>query len=100
MILNALTLYINLYKLIFINCGVTVVKVDSNVRPVRLYLMPKAICLIKCPIPCTSMSEVVEMVAYPTFLSHLSDKSLSSSGHSHDCHVIEFGSLTWLPREP
>ena len=78
MILNALTLYINLYKPLFINCGVTVVEVDSNACPACLSLMP----------------EVVEMVAYSTFPRHLLDKSLSSSGHSCGYHVIEFGSLT------
>ena len=100
MILNALPLYINLYKPLFINCNVIAVKVDSNTSPACLSLMLKATCLIERPIPCTLMPKVVEVVTYPTFLSHLSDKSMSSSGHSRGCHVIEFGSLTRLPHEP
>ena len=93
MILNAITLYINLYKPLFINCGVTTIEED-NIRVPCLSLMPKATCLIERPFPYTSMPMVVEMVVDPTFLSHLTDKSLSNSGHSRDCHVIEFGSLT------
>ena len=88
-----LTLYINLYKRIFINCGVTTIEVDNNARPASLFMMAKTACLIECVIPCTSMLEVVEMVALPAFLSHLPKKSLSSSYHSHSCHIIEFGSL-------
>ena len=94
MILNALTLYINLYKPLSINCYVMTIEVDSNARPAPLSLMPKATCLIERPIPYTLIPEVVEMVAYVTFLSPLPDKSLSSLGHSRGCHVIEFGSLT------
>ena len=93
-ILNALTLYINLYKPLFINYGVTVVNVDRNARPVCLSLMPEATCLVERPTPYALMPEVVKMVAYPTFMSHLPDKSLSSSGHSSGCQVIKFGSLT------
>ena len=93
MILNALTLYINLYKPLFINYGVTTIEVD-NMRVPRLSLMPEATCLIERLFPYTSMPMVVEMVTEPTFLSHLTNKSLSNSGHSRDCHVIEFGSLT------
>ena len=37
MILDALTLYINLYKPIFINCGVKAIEVDRN-APYSLHL--------------------------------------------------------------
>ena len=70
------------------------VEVDSKACPARLSLMPKATYLIEHPIPCSSMPEVIGMVAYSTFLSHLPNKSMSSSGHSHDGHVIKFESLT------
>ena len=46
MILNALTLYINLYKPLFINCGVTVVEVDSNACPACLSLMPEVVEMV------------------------------------------------------
>ena len=62
MILNILMLYINLYKPLFINCGVTVIEVASNAHLARLSMILKATYLIECPIPCTSMLEVVEMV--------------------------------------
>ena len=94
MILNALTLYINLYKPLFINYDVTNVKVDSNSCHACLSLMPEVTCLIEGPIPYTSMPEVVKMVAYLAFLIHLQDKSPSSYGHSWGCQVIDFGSLT------
>ena len=82
MILNALTLYINLYKPLFINYGY---RKWIVARLTHLSLM------VKVSIPYTSMPEVVEMVAYLIFLSHLLDKSLSSLSHSRNCHVIEFG---------
>ena len=94
MILNTLMLYINLYKHLFINFDVTAVEVNSNARLARLPLMPEVTYLIKHPIPYTSMHKIFEIVAYPTFLSNLSDKSLPSSGHSRDYHVIEFESFT------
>ena len=90
MVLNTFTLYINLY----INCGVTIVKVDSNACPARLSFMHEATNLIEHLIPCTSMPEVVEMEAYPTFLNHIPYKLLSSSGHSRGYHMIGFRSLT------
>ena len=59
MILNAIMLYINLYKLLSINCGVTVVEVDNNACPSRLSLMFEATYLIERPIPYISMPKVV-----------------------------------------
>ena len=94
MILNALMLYSNLYKQLFINFDVTAIEVNSNACLTCLPFMPEVTYLIEHPIPYTSMHKIVEIVAYPTFLSHLPDKSLPSSGHSRDYHVIEFESFT------
>ena len=43
--------------------------------------MPEVTCLIEHPTSCASMPKVIEMVACPTFMSHLSNEFLSRSDH-------------------
>ena len=76
-----------------INYDITFVELDNRACHTRLSLMLEATCLLECPIPFTSMSEVTKVVVCPTFLNHLPSDSLSSSGHSCNCHVNEFESL-------
>ena len=55
---------------LYINCGIALVVVNNRMCPTHLYLMPKATCSIERPISCASMPEVIEMVAYPSCMSH------------------------------
>ena len=70
-----------------IYCGIMLVVVNNEACLTRLSPVPEATCSIKCSIPCVSMPDVIEMATCQTFMSHLPNESLLSSGHPHDCHV-------------
>ena len=79
--------YIYSAYVIHINCGITLVVMNNTVCPTRWSLVLEATCLIARLTPRSPMPEVNEMLACLTFMSLLSDESLSNSGHPRDCHM-------------
>ena len=57
--------------MLYINYGIMLIVVNNGVCPIHLSLMPKVTCSIDRPISCASMPEVIEMVACPSFTSHM-----------------------------